>query len=149
MGAIPLNRERQTIRSGQARGKLLGGNLQCLLKLAGTPCWPDFTSAIFFIEAYEITAKDCQAAFAQLLQMGVFNKISGAIVGYIDGMQREPTLRPHLEDILLEMTRTYNFPILKINDFGHNCPNAILSVGGEALMDADEEIIEIIAPCVR
>ena len=55
IGKIPANRERRTIRSGKVSGKLLGGNLRCLLKLAGTPFWPDFTGAIFFVEAYEIT----------------------------------------------------------------------------------------------
>lgn len=142
-GEIPPNQARKTIRGGSAKGKLLGGNLRCLLKLAGTPYWPDFTESLFFVEAFEITPKACHAAFAQLLQMGFFDQINGAIVGYIDSMQRKPTPPPHMEDILNDMTRTFNFPMLKINDFGHNCPNTILPVGSEASMDADQKILTI------
>ena len=148
-GDIPPNRARRTLRGGQASGTLLGGNLRCLLKLAGTPFWPDFTGAILFVEAYEITPKACHAAFAQLLQMGVFEQISGAVVGYIDGMQRDPLPPPHMEDILLEMTAGYHFPILKINEFGHNCPNTILPVGGQAKLNADQQTLAILTPCVQ
>jgi muramoyltetrapeptide carboxypeptidase len=148
-GEIPPNRARRTIRGGSARGKLLGGNLRCLLKLAGTPYWPDFTEALFFVEAYEMSPKACHAAFAQLLQMGVFDQINGAIVGYIDSMQRKPTPPPHMEDILNDLSRGFNFPILKINDFGHNCPNTILPVGAEAALDADQMSLAIITQFVK
>lgn len=149
VGKIPPNRERKTIRGGQANGKLLGGNLRCLLKLAGTPFWPDFTDALLFIEAYQITPKACYTAFAQLMQMGAFEQINGAVVGYIDSMQRKPEPRPHMEDVLLEITGAFDFPILKINDFGHNCPNTILPVGAEASLNADQKTLAITSQCVR
>ena len=148
LGPIPPNRPRCMVRSGAATGKLLGGNLRCLLKLAGTPYWPDFSDAILFVEAYTISLKACHNAFHQFHQMGVFDQIRGAIVGYIDGMQRDGGERPHMEDILLEVTREYSFPILKMNDFGHNCPNTVLPVGGQISLSADQQIFEIISPCV-
>lgn len=149
IGRIPPNRSRKTIRSGRAVGKLLGGNLRCLLKLAGTPFWPDFTNAILFVEAYEISPKGCYTAFHQLAQMGVFEKIRGAIVGYIDSMQRDAGSGPYMEDILLEVTAEHSFPILKMNDFGHNCPNTVLPVGGMVMLDANQQVLEIIAPCTK
>ncbi len=149
IGPIPSNRPRQTIRSGQAQGKLLGGNLGCLIKLSGTPFWPDFRDAILFVEAYTISAKACHSAFHQLKQVGIFESIKGAVVGYIDGMQRQETPKPHLEDVLLEVTQAYGFPILKMNDFGHNCPNTVLPVGGEVLVDADQGILSILSPIVQ
>ncbi len=147
-GAIPPNGPRKTIRRGQAEGKLLGGNLRCLLKLAGTPYWPDFGDAILFIEAYQITPKACHTAFHQLAQMGVFDQISGVVVGYIDSMQRDSRKGLFMEDVLLQVCQDWNFPILKTNDFGHNCPNAVLPVGGRASMDADRQILEITEKCV-
>ncbi len=59
IGVVPANGPRETIRSGSAAGKLLGGNLGCLLKLAGTSYWPDFSDALLFVEAYEITRRAC------------------------------------------------------------------------------------------
>ncbi len=149
IGPIPPNRPRKTIRSGRAQGKLLGGNIRCLLKLAGTPYWPDFTGAILFMEAYIISPSGCHTAFHQLKQMGVLDQINGAVIGYIDSMQKDGGAGPFMEDILLEVASDYAFPILKINDFGHNCPNTVLPVGGAASMDADEKILEITQPVVQ
>jgi muramoyltetrapeptide carboxypeptidase len=149
IGPIPPHGTRTTIRGGQARGKLLGGNLRCLLKLAGTPFWPDFSGAILFLEAFEISASACYTAFLQMYHMGVFEQIHGAVVGYIYSMQRDNSPHPHMEDILLEVTRDDHFPIMKMNDFGHVCPNTVLPVGGEAFLDADNLSLELISPVVR
>lgn len=101
------------------------------------------------MEAYEITPKACHAAFSQLQQMGVFEQITGAIVGYIDSLQRKPTPGPQMEEILTAMTAEYAFPILKANDFGHNCANTILPVGAEAALDADQQTLTILSACVK
>jgi muramoyltetrapeptide carboxypeptidase len=148
IGAIPPNRERRTIRGGTAEGRLLGGNLRCLLKLAGTPYFPDFSGAIFFMEALSMTPEKCDYLFRQLIQMGVFDRISGAVVGYIDGLQRGGKEGLQMEDVLLRLTPSHRFPILKINDFGHNCPNTILPVGGRVRLDGDHKEIEILEPCI-
>ena len=148
IGPFPPSQPRTTIRGGQASGVLLGGNVGCLLKLAGTPFWPDFSGAILFVEAYEISASACHTAFHQMHQMGVFDQIHGAIVGYIYSMQHTDFPRPHMEDILLDVTQSYHFPILKMNDFGHNCPNTVLPVGGKVFMDANLGLLESIFPCV-
>lgn len=149
VGPIPPNRTRVCLRSGQAQGKLLGGNLRCLLKLAGTPHWPDFTNAILFVEAYEISPTACHTAFHQLGQMGIFHQIRGAVVGYIYSMQHRNTPRPHMEDVLLEVSQDFHFPILKMNEFGHNCPNTVLPVGGEVYLDADQGSLTVTSPIVK
>jgi muramoyltetrapeptide carboxypeptidase len=148
IGKIPPNGDRQTVRSGSATGMLLGGNLHCLLKLAGTPYFPNFERAVLFVEAIGITPEACDHLFNQLKQMGIFDRIHGAIVGYIDGLQNNDKALFQMEDILLRVTPEYHFPILKVNDFGHNNPNTVLPVGGQVKMDADQRTIEILAPCV-
>ena len=123
IGRIKRNSERKTVRRGVAEGRLMGGNLGCMLKLAGTRYFPDFTDSILFVEAYEITPQGCDSAFNQLKQIGVFGKIRGVIVGHVYSLQVSEKKMPQMEDILLKVTKEYNFPILKMNDFGHNCPN--------------------------
>jgi muramoyltetrapeptide carboxypeptidase len=148
IGLIPANGARKTVRSGQAEGILLGGNLRCLLNLAGTSCWPDFRDGILFVEALDITPEKCDYMFRQLEQIGVFNCIRGVVVGYVDGMQRRGGGGAQMEDILLRTAENYDFPILKVNDFGHNCQNTVLPVGGRLRLDADELTLEILTPCV-
>lgn len=148
-GLIPANRERKEVRKGTSTGKLLGGNLRCLLKLAGTPYLPDFNEAILFVEALRISAEGCAAGFQQLGQMGVFDQINGVIVGYIDGMQKDGSPDVGMEDILAQVTEDYDFPILKVNDFGHNCSNTVLPVGGQVRFNTEELTVEILEKCVR
>ena len=146
LGTIPPNGSRQTIRPGIAEGKCLGGNLRCLLKLAGTPYLPDFQDAIIFLEAYLPTASSCDYFFQQMLQMGIFDQINGVVVGYIDGLQNNPDAAGQMEDILARITADKNFPILKINDFGHNCQNTTLPIGARVRIDSDYQTIERIEP---
>jgi muramoyltetrapeptide carboxypeptidase len=149
IGAITPNRGRRTIRSGVAKGKLLGGNLHCLLKLAGTPYFPNFDESILFVEDIGITPEECDHAFQQLKQIGVFEQIQGTIIGYIDGLQNNPEAAAQMEYVLLRVTAEYDFPILKVDDFGHNCPNTTLPVGSKVKLDADECRIEIMEKCVQ
>lgn len=148
MGEIPANGERRTIRSGVATGMLMGGNLPCLMKLAGTPYFPDLSGSILFMEALGVTPERCDHLFQQLLQMGVFGQISGAIVGHIDGLENDKQTIMPMEGVLQRVAAKYNFPILKVNDFGHNCPNTVLPVGGAVRLDADQQTIEIVEECV-
>ncbi len=149
IGEIPPSRERWTVRSGVAEGILLGGNLHCLLKLAGTPYFPNFTRAILFVEAMGITPEGCDYLFQQLKQISVFDQIRGVIIGYIDGVQNNENALMQMEDVLLRVTAEYDFPVLKTDDFGHNCPNTVLPVGGEVRIDADKRTIEILEKCVQ
>ena len=51
-----------------------------------------------------------------------------------------------VEDIFLDVTSEYDLPT---DDFGHNCPNTVLPVGGRVRLDADTATLELIEPCVR
>lgn len=144
IGAVTPRMERHTVRAGQAEGILLGGNMRCLLKLAGTPYFPDFRGSILFLEALHATPASCEAAFNQLRQMGVFERVRGALVGYIYGSQKDGGSQSEMEQVLLQVTSGYDFPIMKINEFGHNCPNTVLPVGGRVRMDTTALMLEIL-----
>jgi muramoyltetrapeptide carboxypeptidase len=148
IGLVKSNRPRQTVRSGAAEGKLLGGNINCLLKLTGTPYWPDFTGSILFLEAVDVLPAACDHMLHQLKQVGVFDQARGVIIGYVDGLDNKTEQTIKLETVLLNVTAGYNFPILKTNDFGHNCPNTTLPVGGQVRVDADKQEVTILEPCV-
>jgi muramoyltetrapeptide carboxypeptidase len=140
-GDIPANGKRVTVRGGSAEGKLLGGNLNCLLKLAGTSYFPDFFESILLVEAINLKPEVCDYYFHQLKQIGVFDQIKGVIIGFIDGLENDDNAPMQMEDILLHITADYDFPILKANDFGHNCPNTTFPIGGIANINADRRTI--------
>jgi muramoyltetrapeptide carboxypeptidase len=149
IGKIPANGKRKSVRSGTATGRLLGGNLTCLLKLAGTPYWPDFNDAILAIEAIDVPPASLDHMFQQLKQMGIFNQIKGILTGTIDGLDNDPEALIHMEEVLLRITGEFSFPILKANDFGHNCPNTTLPIGGQIQFNADDCTITILEDVVQ
>jgi len=69
--------------------------------------------------------------------LGVFNEISGLILGY------SPDLNPdskYYRDIVLALTPNKNFPILKINELGHCIPNYAWSIGQKACFCFPEKV---------
>ena len=151
---IVADSEWKTVRGGSAAGKSMGCNLNCILKLAGTKYFPDFADSILFLEAYKTNVKDTQCKLEQLKQVGVFDKIKGIVIGYVYGFQDEEQRKENesdvdYEEIVLEATKDYDFPILKINEFGHRCKNMFLPIGCDVKMDADKKEIKIVSEFVK
>ena len=151
-GELNKNSKWKSIRPGIAEGRLMGGNLDCILKLAGTPYQPDFSDSILFLEAFETTSGECDYKFQQMKQMGAFDGIKGVLIGYVWGMQKSTKARKQeqMEDLLERITSNYDFPIVKCNDFGHNCSNTTLPIGVKAGLSGKETdaTMEIMESCV-
>jgi len=129
------------INSGQAEGKIIGCSLVSILKLAGTQYFPDFTNSIFFIETYKSCPAEIIWQLTQLKQLGVFDKIKGIVVGNNFEFQNDDF---KVEEIINDLLVEYNFPILKINEFGHYQPHAFLPIGANVKLDATNKSIEIV-----
>ena len=145
IGLVNKNSVWRTIRDGGAvEGRLIGGHLDQLTRLAGTPYLPDFSDALLFLEQWGEEPAVTEMLLIQLQQMGLFQQIKGIIVGHIAGDDEY-----RLEEMLAEITTDFGFPILKCDDFGHQCPNTVLPVGVLAKLDPDQASLEILEPCVR
>ena len=132
-----------TIREGMAEGKLLGCNQTSILKLVGTKYFPDFKESILFLETYKTKVKHLLFQIEQMNQIGVFQKIKAMVVGNNYRFEGEKN-NLFVKDIIKELTSKYQFPILKINEFGHYQPHAFLPIGARVLVDATNKKIEIL-----
>ena len=137
------NGEKKVIRAGNACGKTIGTNLPRMLSIIGTEYFPDMQDKLLFLECYHTTINQCQSRIAQLRQCGVFDRVNGVVIGYNYDLQKNGDIYPQLEDILLDYTKEYNFPIIKCNDFGHEIANAVIPIGVEARIDSDHAKVEI------
>ena len=134
---------KKVIREGKAEGTLIGTNLGSMMYLLGTEYLPDMQDKILLIESLRTSPNECQRRFAHLKQCGIFDKVKGIIVGYNYDLQKNGDIYPQMEDILLEYTKEYDFPIIKCNDFGHEIANCILPIGSHIVIDSDCEKVAI------
>src|SRR5690606_22341693 len=70
-----------TIAGGTARGDLVGGNLAVLTALAGTPCRPDYSGRILFLEDVSEAPYRVDRMFSTLRLRGALDKVAGVIFG--------------------------------------------------------------------
>lgn len=136
--------DKKIIRKGRAEGKIIGTNLACMMYLLGTEYLPDMQDKILWIESYRTSINECQRRFAHLKQYGIFDQIKGIVIGYNYDLQKNGETYPQMEDILLEYTKEYSFPIIKCNDFGHKIVNSFIPIGVECKIDSDQNKVEIV-----
>jgi muramoyltetrapeptide carboxypeptidase len=77
----PRRNRIRTINSGQARGRLLGGNLTVLTAILGSPYVPDFTDAILFLEDVDEAPYRVDRMLVQLKLAGILEKLRGFVWG--------------------------------------------------------------------
>lgn len=127
----------RSLRGGAARGQLVGGCLPSIMHLRGTPYWPTLDGAVFFWETPEggYTASDADSHLTDLRLSGVFDQISAMLIGrpyWYDQAERD-----ELDQVILECTRNWDFPIICDLDFGHTDPVFTLPIGAEIQVEAD------------
>jgi muramoyltetrapeptide carboxypeptidase len=117
------------VRGSKIDGIVLGGNIRCLLKLAGTQYMPDFDDKVLFIESYGGGVALMKTYLCQLNQMGVFRKISGLLMGTFTKME-ENNESPNIEDLVLNVVDK-RVPIAKTQDVGHGNNSKCFAIGKE------------------
>lgn len=107
-------------------GVVLGGNIRCLLKLAGTPYFPDLRGKLLFLESRSGSVARTEAYFDQLRQMGVFQDISGLLLGTFTELDRSG---PVVESMALELTGRPDLPVARTDRVGHGVDSRCLCLG--------------------
>ena len=131
IGEVEKDSEWKTIRSGKAEGILVGGSLGSLVKILNTEYCPDFEGKILFIEelSFESDIDQLISSIYLLKQNEVFERISGLLIGNYESD------KANIEDIVLDIVKEYDFPILKCDDFGHIDRNIVLAIGANFILD--------------
>lgn len=130
------------LKTGIAEETLIGGNLSTFVKLLNTEYCPDFNDKILFLEDYadESPLDEIDSKINILKQHKVFEKIKGLWIGYYE----KDTETVKFEDVIINNLEDYEFPILKCNDFGHNCENVVIPIGAKVKLNATNCEVEIL-----
>ena len=132
---------------GEAVGPLLGGNLDTLGVLVGTPYLPSFEGAVFLWETANDSLPLVERALTHLESSGALDGIVGMVVGraFRAGTEGEAGLR----DFVLRRFERAGIPVLAGVDVGHGDPMLTLPLGAEVRLDATHATLEVRGTGVR
>ncbi len=108
-------------------GTVIGGNLRCFLKLAGTPYFPETEDRLLLLESLSADEAALRAGLAQLHQMGVFGKIRGIILGSFSRLTKEGR-KDLAAEIVCDLTDG-RIPVMQTDDIGHAPSSKAIRLG--------------------
>lgn len=108
-------------------GVVVGGNLRCFLKLAGTEYWPDMRGKILLLEAYGGETGAVATALNQLELIGVFEQIVGVLLGTFTKYEKAG-LDMSVFD-LLKMHVSKEMPVAVTAEIGHGEDSKAIVIG--------------------
>ena len=125
------------LQGSSIEGEVIGGNIRCFLKLSGTRYFPEVGNKVLFIEGLGTSIDGLATHLAQLKQIGVFDKISGLLIGTFTKIEKEISIEE-----LFEHIQEYVLPslaIAKTQEVGHAKNSKALKIGEK--IDIKNELI--------
>lgn len=116
------------VQGSRMRGTVVGGNIRCFLKLAGTEYFPDVDGKVLLLEAYGGTIPQMVTYLSQLKMMNVFERINGIILGTFTKMEAA-SCKPDITELVKEYAG--GVPIVKTQEIGHAADSKGILIGRE------------------
>ena len=115
------------LQGSRIEGEVIGGNIRCFLKLAGTRYFPEVENKVLFIEGLGTTIEGLATHLAQLKQIGVFDKISGLLIGTFTKIEKEISVEELFE--LVQEYIPFSLAVAKTQEVGHAKNSKVLKIG--------------------
>ena len=120
------------LRGEEMQGTLVGGNIRCLLKLAGTEYWPDMDGKILLLEAMGGGPAQMATYLNQLSQIGVYKKVKGILLGTFSQMENNEE-SPTITDLVMKYIPD-DLPVAKTQEIGHGADSKAIMIGEEIIL---------------
>ncbi len=121
------------IQQNKMQGIVVGGNIRCFLKLAGTEYMPDLDGKILLLESLSGSPAVIETYLCQLQQLGAFEKVSGILLGTFTEMEKEG-YTPTVETLVKKMVGE-NMPIAVTGEIGHGTDSKGIVIGAEICLE--------------
>lgn len=122
------------VQKEQMHGIVVGGNIRCFLKLAGTPYFPDMSDKILLLEAYGGEVPQMVTYLNQLKQIGVFDKVAGILLGTFTKLEEAEGKKSAMAELVKEYAGT-EIPIVITSEIGHESDSKAIIIGQEIYLD--------------
>lgn len=143
-GKTPLFKSGICAQTGTARGTLLPINLSVLMRLAGTPYFPDLRDVILVLEDVHEHIHKIDLMLQQLKQQPHFDALAGLVFGQwtdCTGDAEDGTV----DDCINDFLQGVHVPVIKNFNFGHTPERFVLPLGVKAQIDAAQTELKILA----
>ncbi|MBP3620351.1 MAG: LD-carboxypeptidase [Lachnospiraceae bacterium] len=115
------------LQGDSMEGVVIGGNVRCFLKLAGTEYFPDTKDKVLLLESLGGEVPQMITYLNQLKQIGVFSKIKGLIFGTFTTME-EKACKPDIVELVKQYV-SEDLPIVKTYEIGHGYNSKAIVIG--------------------
>ena len=126
-GTDLFNWNYEFVQQSEMRGIVVGGNIRCFLKLAGTEYMPELENKILFLESLNGDVAKIETYLSQLCQIGAFEKVSGIILGTFTEMKNST---PTVEELIKKWV-SKEMPIALTREVGHGTDSKAIIIGRE------------------
>lgn len=116
---VPVLKNAHLNREGRASGKLFGGNLSVFCGIMGSKYAKIPSKGMLFIEDIGEQPYRIDRMIYQLKLAGVFDKISGLIVGQFTDYEEDNEMYAALQQSILNAVSEYTFPVCFDFPVGH------------------------------
>lgn len=139
----------QTITSGKAQGRLIGGNLTIMASLVGTPYMPSTDGAILFLEDVDEAEYRIDRMLTQLGQAGLLKGIKGFVFGQCNNCKASSGRKFTLHSVLNQHIGKLGIPAYQGAFFGHMKDQFTIPLGIQAEIDADNGTLRLLEAAVK
>jgi muramoyltetrapeptide carboxypeptidase len=137
----------RTLQTGNAHGKLLGGNLTLMCERLGTRHRVETRDAILLLEDIDEKLYAFDRMMRQLRDSGCLDHIRGLVVGELLEMSdTEIPFGMDTDEIIMDACRGLDIPVVSNFSCGHGETQATLPIGYEIELDAGGQVPLIKVP---
>lgn len=112
----------------EINGIVIGGNIRCTLKLAGTDYLPSFKDKILFLESNSGDITKIRTYITQYSLLNAFSSIKGVILGEFTELSVRNQY-DELKNIMEEICLENNLPLVTTQDLGHSINAKGIGIG--------------------
>ena len=130
------------IKKGSAKGPAIGGHVPTFNLLQGTEYFPDLKGKILLLEMNELDASNSLHIFSRLIKslqiQSNFKHLNGVLIGAFHS-KCEVTFE-RLKTVLKDLLENMDIPVIANCNFGHILPISSIPIGGEVIIETENDI---------
>ncbi len=134
--SIEIKRTNSFASNGRFSGELIGGNLSVLYSISGSPSEMKTDDKILFIEDLDEMLYHIDRMMMNLKRSGYLKNLKALIIGGMTEMKDNKVyFGKTAEEIIIELVKEYNYPIITGFPAGHITDNRAVIFGREVKLE--------------